>query len=125
MGMTMPAGSTLTAMLRGLRCRCPNCGEGSLYRRYLKPVAHCEQCGEAFDGIRADDFPPYLTILIVGHVVVPLILLAQPLGLSTGVQVAVWVPVTLLLVLLLLPRFKGAVIGLMWSLGMGAAKPQL
>jgi uncharacterized protein (DUF983 family) len=121
----MATASTLTSMLYGLRCRCPNCGSGALYRRYLKPVARCEQCGEPFDGIRADDFPPYLTILIVGHVVVPLILLTQPLALSTGLQVAIWVPVTLLLVLLLLPRFKGAVIGLMWSLGMGVAKPQV
>ncbi|MGO8914270.1 MAG: DUF983 domain-containing protein [Stellaceae bacterium] len=119
----MPTGSTLTSILRGLRRRCPKCGEGALYRRYLKPVAQCDRCGEAFDRIRADDFPPYLTILIVGHVVVPLILLTQPLGLSTALQVALWVPVTLLLVLLLLPRFKGAIIGLMWSLGMGAAKP--
>ncbi len=121
----MANGSPLTSMLRGLRRRCPHCGEGALYRRYLKPVARCERCGEAFDQIRADDFPPYLTILIVGHLVVPLILVAERVGLSTVAQVALWVPVTLLLVLLLLPRFKGAVIGLMWSLNMGAAKPQL
>lgn len=121
----MATASTLTSMLRGLSCRCPNCGEGPLYRRYLKQVARCAQCGEAFDGIRADDFPPYLTILIVGHIVVPLILLTQPLGLSTALQVAIWVPVTLLLVVLLLPRFKGAIIGLMWSLGMVAVKPLL
>jgi uncharacterized protein (DUF983 family) len=120
----MATGSTLTFMLRGFRERCPRCGEGALYRRYLKPVAHCEQCGAVFEGIRADDFPPYITILIVGHVVVPLILLAERLGLSTGQQVALWVPVTLLLVLLLLPRFKGAIIGLMWSLDRDAAKPQ-
>jgi uncharacterized protein (DUF983 family) len=120
----MPAVSTLTSMWRGLRRRCPCCGEGALYRRYLKPVAQCDRCGTIFEGIRADDFPPYLTILIVGHLVVPLILLAERFGFSTGLQVALWVPVTLLLVLLLLPRFKGAVIGLMWSLDMGATKPQ-
>jgi uncharacterized protein (DUF983 family) len=119
----MPA-STLTSMLRGFRRRCPQCGDGALYRRYLKPVTQCGRCGEIFERIRADDFPPYLTILIVGHLVVPLILLAERLGLSSAAQVALWVPVTLLLVLLLLPRFKGAIIGLMWSLGMGAPKPQ-
>jgi uncharacterized protein (DUF983 family) len=120
----MAAGSIMTSMMRGLRRRCPCCGEGRLYRAYLKPVAKCDRCGTVFEGIRADDFPPYITILIVGHIVVPLILLAERFGLSAGEEVALWVPVTLLLVLWLLPRFKGAVIGLMWSLDMGSAKPQ-
>jgi uncharacterized protein (DUF983 family) len=120
----MATGSNSTAMLRGFRCRCPNCGAGALYRRYLKPVTRCRACGEGYGDIRADDFPPYLTILVVGHLVVPLILLSERLGVSTGWQVAFWVPVTLLLTLLLLPRLKGAVIGLMWSLNMGAASPQ-
>jgi uncharacterized protein (DUF983 family) len=120
----MASGSSLTSVLRGFCRRCPNCGAGALYRAYLKPVAQCSACGESYGDIRADDFPPYLTILVVGHLVVPLILLAERLGVSTGWQVALWVPVTLLLTLLLLPRLKGAIIGLMWSLNMGAASPQ-
>ncbi len=116
--------STLTSMLRGFRRRCPGCGAAALYRRYLKPVACCPACGEGFGHLRADDFPPYLTILVVGHLIVPLILIAERVGLSTAQQVALWVPATLLLTLLLLPRLKGAIIGLMWSLGLGAAKPQ-
>jgi uncharacterized protein (DUF983 family) len=120
----MATGSSSTAIRRGFCRRCPNCGAGALYRRYLKPVAQCSACGESYADIRADDFPPYLTILVVGHLVVPLILLSERLGVSTGWQIALWVPVTLLLTLLLLPRFKGAIIGLMWSLNMGAASPQ-
>ncbi len=120
----MASGSSLTSVLRGFRRRCPNCGTGALYRAYLKPVAQCSACGESYGDIRADDFPPYLTILVVGHLVVPLILLAERLGVSTGAQVALWVPVTLLLTLLLLPRFKGAIIALMWSLNMRATSPQ-
>jgi uncharacterized protein (DUF983 family) len=106
------------AVLRGLRLRCLCCGEGRLLRRYLKPVEACSACGEALGHMRADDFPPYLTILIVGHVIVPLVLLGDRLGLTAGQQVALWLPAALALTLLLLPRFKGAIIGLMWSLGL-------
>ncbi len=119
----MTDNSTLTSILRGFRRRCPGCGAAALYRRYLKPVACCPACGESFGQIRADDFPPYLTILVVGHLVVPLILVAERLGFSTVQQVALFVPATLLLTLLLLPRLKGAIIGLMWSLGTAKAMP--
>jgi len=121
--MAEPGHSIATSILRGFCARCPNCGAGALFRRYLKPVATCARCGEPFGEIRADDFPPYLTILIVGHVVVPLILLAQRFGWSMDVQIAVWPAVTLAFTLALLPRCKGAIIGLMWSLGMGTGKP--
>lgn len=118
----MPPASAFTAILRGFGRHCPRCGAGALFGRYLKPVSRCAACGESFGEIRADDFPPYLTILVVGHVIVPFILLAEHFGFSTVQQVALWVPMTVLLALLLLPRFKGAVIGLMWSLSLGAAK---
>jgi uncharacterized protein (DUF983 family) len=119
-----PAGTAtgVAPVLRGFRRRCPCCGEAPLFRGYLKPVARCARCGTELGHIHADDFPPYLTILAVGHLVVPMILLAEWIGLSTAQQIAVWVPVTLLLTLLLLPRFKGAIIGLMWSLDLGGAR---
>ena len=104
-------------MLNGLMQRCPRCGEGHLFRRYLKPVESCAACGEALGHIRADDFPPYLTILVVGHIVVPLVLISGRAGMSSVAQFALWMPLTLGLTLLLLPRLKGAIIGLMWSMG--------
>ncbi len=116
--MPETSGSRLTAVLHGLRYRCPKCGTGALFRRYLKPVDQCAACGEPLGQIRADDFPPYLTILVVGHLVVPGILVAGRAGWSSSLLVAVWLPTTAILTLLLLPRFKGAIIGLMWSLGM-------
>lgn len=110
--------SKFTCILRGWRRLCPCCGRGRLLRRFLKPVEACSDCGEAFGHVRADDFPPYLTILIVGHVVVPLVLMAHQRGLPVEIATLLWVPTTLALTLLLLPRCKGAVIGLMWSLGL-------
>ena len=116
--MSAPNLSKVTCILRGFRERCPRCGRGRLLRSYLKPVATCTECGEAFGHFRADDFPPYLTMLIVGHVIVPLILVANQYGVQPAFQIAFWVPTTLALTLLLLPRCKGAIIGLMWSLGL-------
>jgi uncharacterized protein (DUF983 family) len=116
--------SRVTAMLRGFRGHCPKCGEGKLYRRFLKPVERCAACGESLGNIRADDFPPYLTIVIVGHIVVPGILVTEKAGWSTSLEAGVWVPIALLLTFLLLPRLKGAIVGLMWSLGMTGQETQ-
>ena len=62
------------SLLRGAMLKCPACGIGSLFRRYLKVADHCAQCGEALHHHRADDAPPYFTIVIVGHIVVSLVL---------------------------------------------------
>lgn len=104
---------------RGLRRRCPNCGEGRSFRGYLTVTDACTACGESLGHIRADDFPPYLTILIVGHIVVPLSLMAeQSYHWSTKLHMAVWLPITLVLMLMVLPIMKGAVVGLMWRLSL-------
>lgn len=111
-----PAISRKDAILRGARQRCPHCGLGKLYRRYLKPVAHCDACGASLGHIRADDFPPWITIILVGHLLMPFILLAQQIDIAATTQIAIWVPVTFGLTLLLLPRCKGVAIAWMWAL---------
>ena len=114
--------SAAGSMLRGFLMRCPHCANGRLFRAYLKPVESCSACGMQFGHIRADDFPPYLTIFLVGHLVVPLLVIAGRSDVPTWVQIAVAVPATLGLVVLLLPRLKGAIIGLMWSLRLTGAE---
>ena len=64
-------------MLRGWRQRCPACGEGALFRAYLKVVDACPQCGEDLHHHRADDAPPYFTMVVVGHVVIAGVLLLE------------------------------------------------
>src|ERR1700721_2236507 len=54
---------------RGLAMRCPNWGKGKMFRAYLKVNDTCPNCGEELFHHRADDAPPYFTILIVGHVI--------------------------------------------------------
>ena len=110
---------------RGLLSRCPACGTGRLFRAYVKPVDHCAACGEDYTHQRADDLPPYLVITIVGHIVVGGYMgtdLIWPL--TTWQHLAIWVPITLILSLLLLQPVKGGAIGLQWALkmhGFGAA----
>jgi uncharacterized protein (DUF983 family) len=104
------------AMLRGFRQRCPQCGRGRVFGRFLKVNAECPDCGEALHHHRADDAPPYFTILIVGHIIVPLmLLLEQKVQPEPWVHMTLWVPLTLALSLWLLPRIKGSLIGLQWA----------
>jgi uncharacterized protein (DUF983 family) len=104
------------ALLRGLAGRCPNCGKGRMFRSYLKVDPHCQSCGLDLAAFRSDDAPPYFTILIVGHIVLPAILIVERLGeLPLWLLVSFWVPLTLALTLALLPRVKGAVIAVQWA----------
>lgn len=109
----------VTAMKRGFFCRCPNCGEGKMFRAFLKTADHCDRCGQDFSHHRADDLPAYLVIVIVGHIVVPIALWIET-NYSPDVllQLAIYLPITLIASLLLLQPIKGAVVGLQWALRM-------
>lgn len=124
-----PARSVWPAMLRGLALRCPSCGRGRMFSRYLKVGDTCAKCGEELHHHRADDAPPYFTIFIVGHIVVPL-LMALELAVEPPVWVhlALWLPLTVILSLALLPVVKGAIVGLQWALrmhGFGGAEDEV
>lgn len=110
--------SKFTAATRGLAGRCPHCGQGKLLRNYLKPVERCSVCGEPYGHLRADDAPPWLTILVVGHIVIPAVLhVEQTWEWPMWLHMAVWPLLALVLTLILLPRFKGLILGIMWSTG--------
>jgi uncharacterized protein (DUF983 family) len=105
------------AVWNGLRLRCPHCGKGHLFRAYLKVADTCDVCGEELHHHRADDFPPYLSIVIVGHVIVGLMLHLE----FAYEDVAPWVymvtmlPAAVVLPLVTLPSIKGAVVGMQWA----------
>ena len=108
------------AVRRGLAGRCPRCGEGRLFRAYLKVNDACPVCGEDFTPQRADDAPAYITILIVGHFVVAGVVAAEDVWPNSPVLVdaLVWAALAAALSLLLLPRGKGALIGYQWAVRM-------
>lgn len=111
------------AIGRGLLGKCPRCGEAPLFARYLRQVDECPCCGERWSEIRADDAPPWLTILIVGHILAPFMIavvrdeLLPPWLATTGC-----VAIALALCLLILPRAKGLFIALIWAWRAGAAR---
>ena len=108
-----------TALKRGFRGRCPRCGEGKLFRAYLKVANNCSACGLDFTPHRADDLPAYLVIVIVGHIVVPTALMIETeFSPPVWLQLSIYLPLTLVLSLLLLQPVKGAVVGLQWALHM-------
>jgi uncharacterized protein (DUF983 family) len=105
----------MSAMLRGALGRCPRCGRGALLHRYLKVVGQCSACGEAYGHFRADDAPPWLTILLVGHIAAPFFfMIEENFQLSTATELAILLPLIIGLTLVLLPRCKGAILAAMW-----------
>lgn len=104
------------AMWRGFLSRCPQCGQGKLFRAFVKPVDECAVCGEDYTHQRADDFPAYITITIVGHIVLGSFLAVETLFvLSNLAHMAIWIPLTVILSIALLQPVKGAIIGLQWA----------
>ena len=107
------------AMKRGFRGRCPRCGEGKLFRAFLKTADNCAVCGLDFTPHRADDLPAYLVIVIVGHIMVPIALSIETnFSPPVWLQMATYLPLTFVMSLALLQPVKGAVVGFQWALRM-------
>jgi len=107
------------ALCRGFAMKCPHCGRGHLFKHFLKVADHCDVCGEDFTPQRADDFPAYLVIVVVGHIVVPALLSVEmAYAPPAWLQLAIWLPVTLFSALGLLQPTKGAIVGMQWQTGM-------
>lgn len=115
------------AMKRGFFGRCPACGEGKLFRAFVKVTDHCEKCGEVFRHHRADDFPAYLVIVLVGHIIVPLTMWVEiAYSPDYWVHALLWAPLVIVMSLGLLQPIKGAVVALQWEMGMhGFAEAKL
>jgi uncharacterized protein (DUF983 family) len=115
---SMSQPSRMTALARGLAHRCPNCGQGRLYRAYLKVEGACRACGHELGQYRADDGPAYFTILLVGHLVVgPMLFFSFVWKAPLVVVIPLVLGGLLLITLTLLPRVKGFLVGLLYSLG--------
>ena len=113
------------AMLRGAKGSCPRCGETRLFLGFLKPVSHCEHCGQDWSLQRADDFPAYVSIFATGHLLVPFIaVLLLTFSLTTGQVLAILMPAAIVLLLAFLQPAKGAVIAMQWWLGMHGFKQE-
>lgn len=114
------------AIRHGLSGRCPSCGQGKLFARFLKPARACDHCGIALDGHQADDFPSYIVILLLGHIIVPTMIEVNILfSIPLGWQTAIWPSLTAILAIALIQPVKGGVIAYQWARRMhGFARPE-
>lgn len=107
---------TMPALIKGWRRKCPNCGSGPLLKGYLTVRDTCSVCKQELFHQRADDGPAYLTMLIVGHLMAPLLHIVfvtwrpEPLVLFTIFAVG-----CVALSLYLLPRLKGVIVAYQWA----------
>lgn len=115
-----------SAVWRGVRGKCPRCGGTHLFARFLKPAERCRLCGQNWTLHAADDFPPYIAILLTGHVMAPVIIeLGLRESISAWVMMAIVAIMAVTLLISLLQPAKGGVIAVQWWLGMHgfAARP--
>lgn len=113
------------ALGRGFRCTCPQCGEGKLFSRFLKVAPVCESCGERLDGHRADDMPAYITITIVGHIIVGLnLFFERAADWPMWWHMALWPTLTIIFTLVIMQPVKGALVGYQWALRLHGFDPQ-
>jgi uncharacterized protein (DUF983 family) len=109
----------IQTLSRGLRCRCPSCGEGRSFRAFLKVSDTCTACGEELHHHNADDLPAYIVVSIVGHV-----MLSTALWMEVGYSPEYWVfavtlmPLALIMTFGLLQPVKGAIVALQWHMGL-------
>ena len=112
--------NTRQAVARGFFGRCPRCGSGRLFRRFLKPAESCGCCGQPFHHHRADDFPPYIVMFVIGHLIGYGIYTAETRfeEMPLWIHAVLWPTLAVGLSLALLQPVKGAVIGLQYGLRM-------
>lgn len=104
------------AIWSGLKLRCPCCGRGKLFSKYLKVVDACADCGEEMKHHRADDGPAYLTIVIVGHIAgLLMMLLWEHSALGPGAMATLLSVISIILSLALLPSMKGLMVAVQWA----------
>lgn len=107
------------SIMRGLLNQCPACGSGKLFRAYLKPVDTCAACGEEIFHHRSDDLPPYLVIMVLGHVLLGGFMMTDLIfPASDWIHLAIWAPLGVITALATIQPIKGGVIGLQWALRM-------
>ena len=90
-----------------------------MFVKWLKVTPRCPVCSTELHHEKAQDFPPYITISIVGHVILTLVLIVEAnFSLSLNTQLMIWIPFAIIMSLALMQPVKGGVVGLQWALCM-------
>ena len=106
------------AIWKGIRCRCPRCGEGWLFHHYLEQVDRCSSCHEPLASYKVGLFLPLIVITLMVHII-GFVMLEMELSGHGSPLVYIWVlvPLSIIVPLAILPSSKGAIIGLLWARG--------
>ncbi|MDF2964922.1 MAG: hypothetical protein K0Q51_310 [Rickettsiaceae bacterium] len=111
--------SFATSLMRGLKSKCPSCGKGPLFEKFLKVAHSCSNCYLELFHHKADDMPAYIVILLVGHIVVPLFIwVMMRYELPDWAHLLIWIPATVFLSIILIQPVKGAIVAFQWHQGM-------
>lgn len=112
----LPERNWLDAVKLGFKGKCPSCGGAPIFGRFLKPLPHCPACGQSWAHQQADDFPAYLVILVLGHLLVPIVVEVNlSYEMPMVAQMLVWPAIALAIALIAIQPFKGAVIAFQWA----------
>ncbi|CTQ54099.1 hypothetical protein LP7551_02631 [Roseibium album] len=123
--ISKPKRRIFPALLRGAANRCMKCGHRGIFDGFLKVSHSCTSCGEEFHHQRADDAPPYFTITIVGHIIIPALLVVEVFWRpAIWIHMSIWPLLTVLLAIALMRPIKGALVGLQWALYMHGFDPE-
>ena len=107
----------------GLRCRCPNCGEGRVFRGYLTFKARCDACDADLSIADSGDGPAFFVMFAALILIVPSAMILE-LALSPPVLVhaLIWPPVTVCFCMAALRPFKATLFALQWKHKAGEAR---
>lgn len=123
--VTMPGWRT--ALGRGLAMRCPRCGRAPAFDGYLKVRPECPVCAAPLGRVPCDDAPPYITLLISLHIMILIMVLADYDGGMGWIEsMIIFVPLTIVLLLLMLRPVKGLTLAIMLKVNLlRPAKPRI
>jgi uncharacterized protein (DUF983 family) len=109
------AGPIERAIMRGIRGRCPRCGEGRLFRGFLGLQPTCASCGLDYGFADAGDGPAVFVILIGGFIVVFAAMVVETVYQPPyWLHAALWLPLILIVTLAPLRPIKGVLIALQY-----------
>ena len=110
---------------RGVRCRCPRCGEGTLFHGFLSLRPACERCGLDYTFADSGDGPAVFVILIGGAIVVAAALITEVVYQPPyWLHAVLWLPLILLVTLVPLRPLKGLLIALQYHHEAAEGRPE-
>jgi uncharacterized protein (DUF983 family) len=103
------------AVLAGLSCACPRCGEGRLFAGFLTLRPRCEVCGLDFGFADSADGPAFFIMFFAGGIVVAAALITEILYHPPyWVHAMLWLPLICVVTLGPLRPVKGLLIALQY-----------